>query len=163
MTANLVVWRTPVNHHQSPTALMVPQNATPERQIQSARLAVGSRPVFLNLLQLQMPVGALTSIGHRLSGILLAASTPVLVYLLGHSLEGERGFSEVAAFMDYLPAKGVTALVVWALAHHILAGIRHMLSDINVGSPLRFARRSAYAVNIGGAGFALFALWALLT
>lgn len=31
-----------------------------------------SRPIFCNLLQIQMPVGALTTIMHRITGILLA-------------------------------------------------------------------------------------------
>lgn len=33
-------------------------------------------PVFLNPKQIRMPVGALTSIGHRISGMVLAASAP---------------------------------------------------------------------------------------
>ncbi len=44
------------------------------------------RPVFLDLMQIQMPVGAVTSIGHRISGVVLAASVPIAVYLLGQSL-----------------------------------------------------------------------------
>ena len=45
------------------------------------------RPVFLNLTKIQMPVGALTSILHRISGVVLAASVPAAVYLLGLSPE----------------------------------------------------------------------------
>jgi succinate dehydrogenase cytochrome b556 subunit len=41
-----------------------------------------SRPVFLNLMQIQMPVGALTSIGHRITGVLLAVGVPLSLYLL---------------------------------------------------------------------------------
>lgn len=68
---------------------MTPPHLLPDPQLISAPPNRMARPVFLNPLQLQMPVGALTSIGHRLSGIFLAASTPAPVYLLGHSLEGE--------------------------------------------------------------------------
>ena len=49
------------------------------------------RPVFLDLMRIQMPVGALTSIGHRISGVVLAASVPATVYLLGLSLRDEAG------------------------------------------------------------------------
>ena len=52
-------------------------------------------------------------------------------------------------------------LFVWALAHHVLAGIRHLLSDANVGSTLRSARKSAYAANLGGVAVALSAAWLL--
>ncbi len=43
-------------------------------------MARSSRPVFLNLMQIQMTVGALTSIGHRLTGALLAAGVPFSLY-----------------------------------------------------------------------------------
>lgn len=43
-------------------------------------MARSTRPVFLNLTQIRMPVGALTSIGHRVTGVLLAASVPVCVF-----------------------------------------------------------------------------------
>ena len=52
--------------------------------------------------------------------------------------------------------------VIWALAHHLLAGVRHLLSDFDVGSPLRLARRSAWFVNLGGALVATFAAGAML-
>ena len=54
-----------------------------------------TRPVFLNLTQIRMPVGALTSIGHRITGMLLAAGVPVGVFLLDRSLQDEQGFADV--------------------------------------------------------------------
>ncbi len=120
------------------------------------------RPVFLNLTQISMPVGALTSIGHRVSGILLAAGVPVGVYLLDRSLQNEQGFTEVAGWLRYGAIKAALVLVVWALAHHMLAGMRHLLSDFDVGSPLLRARRSAWFVNLGGVAVALFAAGVLL-
>jgi succinate dehydrogenase / fumarate reductase cytochrome b subunit len=48
------------------------------------------------------------------------------------------------------------------LAHHVLAGIRHLLSDVDIGSQLPAARRSAWIVNVGGVALALFAAAALL-
>ena len=120
------------------------------------------RPVFLNPLQLRMPVGALTSIGHRLSGIALAAGVPAAVYLFALSLQDERGFSEAVSMLAYPASRAATVLFAWALAHHVLAGVRHMLSDFNVGSPLQVARRSAYAVNVGGVAVGIFVLWAEL-
>jgi succinate dehydrogenase / fumarate reductase cytochrome b subunit len=55
----------------------------------------------------------------------------------------------------------VAFLLAWALAHHLLAGVRHLLTDISVGSTLSRARRSAWAVNLGGVAMALWvgALW----
>jgi succinate dehydrogenase/fumarate reductase cytochrome b subunit len=55
-----------------------------------------------------------------------------------------------------------TLLFIWVLAHHVLAGIRHLLSDVDIGSQLSAARRSAWVVNVGGIAIAALALRALL-
>ena len=54
------------------------------------------RPVFLDPRHIQLPVGALASIGHRVSGVVLALGVPVVVYLLAASLENEQSFAQVA-------------------------------------------------------------------
>lgn len=109
-----------------------------------------------------MPVGALSSIGHRLSGIFLAAGVPPGIYLLELSLQSEQGFAEVTGLLEHWAVIGALLVVVWALAHHLLAGVRHLLTDIGIGSPLRLARRSAWCVNLGGVAVALLAAGALL-
>jgi succinate dehydrogenase / fumarate reductase, cytochrome b subunit len=53
-------------------------------------------------------------------------------------------------------------LLTWALTHHLLAGIRHLLSDIDIGSQLPASRRSAWIANLGGVVVALLAASALL-
>lgn len=115
------------------------------------------RPVFLDLMRIQMPVGALTSIGHRISGVVLATSVPATVYLLGLSLRDEAGFAQVTALFGKFAVKALAVIVVWALAHHVLGGVRHLLTDFDVGSPLRAARRSAWFVNLAGVAMALLA------
>ena len=47
-----------------------------------------TRPKYLNLLRIKMPVGAIASIGHRISGVCLFLCIPVLIYLLDLSLQG---------------------------------------------------------------------------
>ncbi|NDP63293.1 succinate dehydrogenase, cytochrome b556 subunit [Polaromonas sp.] len=116
-----------------------------------------SRPVFLNLLQIKMPVGALTSITHRVTGVLLAASVPVLVYLLELSLRSEQGFDDATGLFGHPAIKAVVFIELWALTHHMLAGIRHLLTDMSVGSTFVTARRSAWWVNVGGLAAALVA------
>ena len=121
------------------------------------RMKHSSRPVFLNLLQIKMPVGALTSITHRVTGVLLAASVPVLVYLLELSLRSEQGFDDATGLFGHPAIKAVVFIELWALAHHMLAGIRHLLTDMSVGSTFVTARRSAWWVNVGGLAAALVA------
>jgi succinate dehydrogenase / fumarate reductase cytochrome b subunit len=120
------------------------------------------RAVFFNLARITMPVGAVTSIAHRISGVLLALGIPFSIYLLALSL---RDAPSYARAQDLLAAPVVRAgaiVFVWALAHHLLAGVRHLLSDIDVGSRLPFARRSAWAVNGAGLAVALLAAWVML-
>lgn len=116
------------------------------------------RPVFLNLMQIAMPVGALTSIGHRLSGVILAAAVPAAIYLFALSLRDEIGFARVAELSEHFAFKAATVIAIWALAHHLLGGVRHLLSDFDVGSPLRSARKSAWSVNLAGVAVALLAV-----
>lgn len=121
-----------------------------------------ARPVFLNLAQIELPAGALTSILHRITGVVLAAGVPAGIYLLDRSLQSEQGFAEVAGLLGDAAGKAAAVVLVWALAHHALAGVRHLLTDFDVGSPLRVARRSAWAVNLAGAAVCLFAAGVLL-
>ena len=120
------------------------------------------RPVFFNLMQIQMPVGALTSITHRVTGILLALGIPFGIYLLDLSLQGPQSYAQVISLFGKLTFQGAAIILIWALAHHLLAGIRHLLGDIDVGSQLPAARRSAWIVNLGGVAVALLAAGVLL-
>jgi len=121
-----------------------------------------SRPVFFNPTQIGLPVGALTSILHRVTGISLALSVPLAIYLLDLSLQGPQSYERVLSLFDHWAFRSVTIVLVWMLAHHLLAGIRHLLSDVDIGSQLPAARRSAWFVNLGGIAVALLAASALL-
>ena len=116
------------------------------------------RPIFLNLTQIAMPVGALASIGHRISGVILAAAVPAATYLFALSLHDDVGFAHVAELSEHFAFKAATVIAVWALAHHLMGGVRHLLSDFDIGSPLRTARKSAWFVNVAGIGVALLAV-----
>jgi succinate dehydrogenase / fumarate reductase cytochrome b subunit len=120
-----------------------------------------ARPVFLNFLHIRMPVGAVTSILHRITGVLLAIGVPLGMVLLWRSLDSEEGFTQVQALLHRGAVKALCIALVWALSHHLMAGVRHMLTDINIGSTLHTARRSAWAVNVAAAAVALLAVWGL--
>ena len=119
------------------------------------------RPVFFNLTQIQMPVGALTSILHRITGILLAIGIPFSIYLLELSLHGPIGYARVVGIFDILGFKALALLYLWALSHHLLAGLRHLLGDIDIGAHLHPARSSAWIVNCSAAAIALLGAGAL--
>ena len=43
-------------------------------------------------------------------------------------------------------ARAALVALAWASAHHLFAGIRHLLMDIGIGSSLSAGRANAYAV-----------------
>lgn len=105
------------------------------------------RPVFLNPLKIQLPVTATVSFGHRVSGLLLAIALPFLVCLLDLSLRDAGSYAAVVGIFQRLPVKVILAVLAWGLAHHIAAGLRHLLFDAGVGTRLRAASASAWAVH----------------
>jgi succinate dehydrogenase / fumarate reductase cytochrome b subunit len=74
------------------------------------------------------------------------------------SLQGATGFTRVVALSEHPAFKAAAVIAVWALAHHLLGGVRHLLSDFDIGSPLRSARTSAWFVNLAGVAVALLAV-----
>ena len=106
-------------------------------------------PKFLNLLLIKLPPGGIASIGHRISGVLMFLSIPLLAWLFGLSLENAQGFQQARQHLHSTPAMLLSVLLVWSFSHHLLAGIRHLLLDIDIGLEKTAARTSAWLVNLG--------------
>lgn len=126
----------------------------------SRRAAV--KPVFFKLTQIQMPVGAIASIMHRVTGVVLAISIPFCLYALHLSLASAQSYEYLTRMARTGLFKVALIAFIWALSHHLLAGVRHLLMDIGVGSHLADARRSAWSVNVGGVVMALLAAGVVL-
>jgi succinate dehydrogenase / fumarate reductase, cytochrome b subunit len=113
-------------------------------------MSTRARPVFLDLRRIRLPVNALASILHRISGVLLILFIPVLLWLLQRSLSGPEGF---AAAQDWLRHPLVLAgllLLLWSLLHHLVAGLRYLLLEMGIGESREGARASArWAIGIG--------------
>lgn len=108
------------------------------------------RPVFLNLLHIRMPITAMLSIAHRVSGVLLFLAIPIAIYLLGLSLSGPEGYAQVSALFQYRVVRLAGVMLLWSYVHHLLAGIRFILLDVDIGIRLQAARITAWIVNVIG-------------
>lgn len=108
------------------------------------RVRSGPAPKFLNLFQIRFPVGAIASIAHRVSGVLLLFALPLLANTLEHSLRSEADFGALLQATHSPWIVPGLVVMVWAAAHHVLAGVRHLLMDVGVGSGLVRARASAW-------------------
>jgi succinate dehydrogenase / fumarate reductase cytochrome b subunit len=113
------------------------------------------RPVFLNLFLIRQPVTAVVSILHRVSGALLILLVPVLLYGFERSLRSEADFHWLMALLQRTPSKILGLFLVWALIHHLLAGIRFLLLDMDVGLTKASARRGAWLVHGASLGLVL--------
>ncbi|RYE42844.1 MAG: succinate dehydrogenase, cytochrome b556 subunit [Hyphomicrobiales bacterium] len=123
---------------------------------------VPAKPVFFELTQIQMPVGAITSIMHRVTGVVLAIAIPFCFYALHLSLASKESYEHLTEMANTGLFKVALIFFIWALSHHLLAGVRHLLMDIGIGSHLVDARRSAWSVNLGGVAMALLAIGVVL-
>lgn len=120
------------------------------------------RPKYLNLIKIRLPVPGILSIAHRISGVWMFLAMPVLIYLLELSTSGQAGFDQVQAVFDNPWVKLVLLVLVWSLAHHLMAGIRYLLIDMDIGVEKSPAFTSAIIVLVGGVLVALIALVMLL-
>ena len=109
-----------------------------------------NRPKNLDLTKIKLPITAQVSILHRISGVLLFLSIPFFIYLLQLSLSNEQGYAEAVALVDNLFVKLVLFVLLWALMHHLLAGIRFLLIDVDIGVKIDAARKSAKHAIISG-------------
>src|SRR5262245_63069285 len=104
------------------------------------------RPKYLNLVQIRLPVPALVSIMHRVSGAVLFLFIPLLLTLFEMSLESAQSFNRFKLAMGHWMIKLIVIGLAWAYFHHLCAGIRHLALDLHYGTELAGARASSNLV-----------------
>jgi succinate dehydrogenase / fumarate reductase, cytochrome b subunit len=105
------------------------------------------RPVYLNLVQIRLPLSGLVSILHRISGAaLLLFGIPLALYVVQQSLASSDAFANLKALAAHPFVKLVLIGLLWAYLHHFCAGIRYLLLDLDIGTALRPARQSSLIV-----------------
>jgi succinate dehydrogenase / fumarate reductase cytochrome b subunit len=113
------------------------------------------RPQYLNLLQIRLPVPALVSILHRVSGAALFLFIPFLLTLFEWSLESPQTFARFKGAFSHWAIKLILIGLIWAYLHHLLAGLRHLALDLHYGTELPAARASSWAVIAAGIALTL--------
>ncbi|GGC77920.1 succinate dehydrogenase, cytochrome b556 subunit [Marinobacter halophilus] len=94
------------------------------------------RPVNLDLGKFHFPLPAITSILHRVSGIIIFVGVAFLLYGLDLSLSGEDGYARVSELLDSFLAKLIIWGILSALLYHLVAGIKHLLMDMGIAEEL---------------------------
>jgi len=86
------------------------------------------------LLSYRLPAAGLVSILHRISGALLfLVGIPFTLYLFQQSLRSEISFDRYRALVGSVPGKLILLILIWSLAHHLVAGIRYLILDLHIG------------------------------
>jgi len=109
-------------------------------------LTRNGKPIYLNLLQIRLPVPGFMSILHRVSGAFLTFAIPLAIYVLDLSLRGPEGYARAHLLLDGWFGKLILLGLLWALLHHLFAGVRYLLLDVDVGIDKPRYRQSAWAV-----------------
>jgi succinate dehydrogenase / fumarate reductase, cytochrome b subunit len=134
-----------------------------------ANLAKPKRPEFRNINALtdlpsyRLPVAGWVSILHRVSGALMFALLPFIIWLFDVSVSSEISFAKFkAAFnigIGFVPGwliKLVVLALIWAYLHHITAGLRHLWMDVNHHAVSKeFGRSSAVVTLVVSLGLSL--------
>lgn len=96
-----------------------------------------NRPKNLELQTLHFPLPAITSILHRISGVIIFVGIAILLFLLAESLRSEQGFGNVQQWLTSPLVKFVVWAVLAGLLYHLIAGIKHLIMDTGVGETLQ--------------------------
>jgi succinate dehydrogenase / fumarate reductase cytochrome b subunit len=89
-----------------------------------------NRPTSPHLQVYKLPLTGLSSISHRITGVLLSVGLLFVVYVLWAVAGGAASYQSVQSFLQV----GVVRLLYWgfvfALFFHLCHGVRHVLWDM---------------------------------
>ena len=108
-----------------------------------------NRPLSPHLQIYRLPLVALLSITHRITGVALSAGTILLVIWLGSAAYGPEAYDQVSACLA--SPFGMIVLFGFSAAfyYHLCNGIRHLVWDFGRGFELPTVARSNKLVLLG--------------
>ena len=121
-----------------------------------------NRPVNLDLTTISLPISAIASITHRVTGVGLFVAVGFLLWALNHSLESEAGFAYVKSIMAHPLAKFITWGILSFIFYHLVAGIKHLFMDAGYFETKETgAVASKVAVALSVIGIILLGVWVI--
>jgi succinate dehydrogenase / fumarate reductase cytochrome b subunit len=92
-----------------------------------------ARPLSPHISIYSWQINMLMSIAHRLTGASLYAGTLLLAAWLVAVASGEESFARVNAVFGHPVGRLILFGYTWALLHHLLGGVRHLIWDTGRG------------------------------
>ncbi len=112
-------------------------------------------------LQIYTPhINMIMSILHRITGVALYVGTLLLAAWLTAAAAGPEQFSLVNGLLGSWPGKIVLLGYTWALMHHMLGGVRHLVWDTGRAFTLRSVDALCWMTIIGSLALTV-AIWAV--
>ncbi|MGB1190152.1 MAG: succinate dehydrogenase, cytochrome b556 subunit [Pseudomonadales bacterium] len=128
-------------------------------------MSQSKRPInvgFSDLLQFRWPITALTSISHRIAGVVLFIAVGFLLFALEQSLASEASFNQLSELLTSPVGQLVTWLILASLAYHFVAGVKHLIMDGSDSESLEAGTRAAMITwVVSGILMVLAALWVI--
>lgn len=106
------------------------------------------RPLSPHLQVYRPLINMMMSIIHRLTGVALYFGTVLLAWWLTAAATGPAYFDYVSGVFGSLPGRVVLIGYTWALLHHMLGGMRHLLWDTGRGFDLATIDRLSWGTII---------------
>jgi succinate dehydrogenase / fumarate reductase cytochrome b subunit len=107
------------------------------------------RPLSPHLQIYRPMLTMMMSIAHRLSGAALATGFVLLAWWLIAISSGPEAYATVESFFASIAGRIILFLYSWALLHHMLGGIRHLIWDTGRGLDKVSIEIFAWATIIG--------------
>ena len=90
------------------------------------------------------------SIVHRATGMALYAGTLLLAWWLIAAASGPTAYANVQGFTSSFIGRLIVFGYTWALMHHLLSGIRHLVWDLGYGFKANEREALTWGALIGG-------------
>lgn len=119
------------------------------------------RPIYLDLKNIRLPMPGIISIMHRIFGALLSLSIPFFTYLFTLSLEDQAGFEQARSILSSNLLMPLFLLLIWGFVHHLFAGIRYLLIDVEVGVERKASYKSSQVVFYAAIVVTLIIAWGI--
>src|SRR5262245_30780872 len=108
------------------------------------------RPLSPHLQIYRPMLTMLMSIAHRVTGVANAVGFALLAWWLIALAAGPQQFWDVQRFFASIPGRLLLFLFSWALLHHMLGGIRHLIWDTGTAMDKKSIEILAWTTLIGG-------------
>jgi succinate dehydrogenase / fumarate reductase, cytochrome b subunit len=123
-------------------------------------MTAAQRPLSPHLQIYRFTITMAMSIAHRISGAALYLGVLMMAWFLIAVARGPEAYAHFAWYVHSLVGRTVLFGFSWALFHHMLGGVRHLIWDAGYGLDAPRRDQLAWATLIGGFVLTL-AAWAL--